>query len=254
MNIIYLSKKEAAERFSRSDPYSRALTPYNLGIICPGTPNEEGYLKLLSESFVDITPREKKRLDLLASKLKSIDITICFALTNGCHPLDIIHTRGDCILSPFTFLSKSLLIHETYHIISRQNPELTSSLYPIFGFYRTPTVNIPENSLLVNPDALVYNFRIKVEHYKYGMIDVTPFMTFGLQTKLLCESGEVINPRETDYNSRMALTNYNSHPEEVCAEYFCYLFSKNADTTEGIEKDQIVKFRRIIKSVINLTV
>lgn len=224
MQITFLSKTQAQEYFTQPDDYARNLPKSNLQMICPANPTVQGYQEIFINSFEDFTPPEMARINQYVRTLSWLNLNVKLAKTSGAHSLDITQTRKDVIVVTRGLIGEATFVHEVYHVLSRRHPEITRAIAPIFGFQNTTPQEITESDFLLNPDALVCDYKIQVELRETKQpIWVTPFVKSGLGTGLKTEEGKYLDGRETNYAELIPNTSYLAHPEEICAEYFSLL-------------------------------
>lgn len=195
---------------------------------------------------------------------------IYIILTNGCDEDKAAYCRNmNLIVLPKCKLENSnsdikkltsgsdwnqTLIHELFHIWSRNNIELRDKLYASIGYYPTPsTINLPKeiaNLKITNPDAPITNHYIKLKCIDTdGPVCLAPILfadksydtavnkTFFdyLKTGFLLLNND-LTPTEKiySYNDVVGLydkigqnTDYIIHPEEVLADNFVFLVLEN---------------------------
>src|SRR5258706_165708 len=73
--------------------------------------------------------------------------------------------HGDRVLKSATLDLDKLFLHELFHVLSNQNPELRKTLYAIIGFKPSPGVAFPKSlrdRKITNPDAPTIDYHIDV--------------------------------------------------------------------------------------------
>lgn len=222
MKLNFLSRQEARELFSTPDEYALNLPVSNLQKISPDNPTLDGYQEIFLDSFRDPSEISIRNLKDHSRTLGRLDFEVNIVMTAGSHALDIAQTRRNCILVPRGFMSRRIFVHEVYHTLSRAYPILTQELSKVWGFKKVMPQVITHPNYLLNPDAVINDYVIKVFHKKAGEeLSVVPFMVSGLGTMLkLYNEDKYLNHYETNYSSLISDTSYIAHPEEICAEYF----------------------------------
>jgi hypothetical protein len=184
-------------------------------------------------------------------------------------------TRNNYIVFNYKDISDDLFQHELFHIISRYNPKIKNKLFSSIGFRRCNEIRIPEELAhlkITNPDAPYNNYFIKVvykgniedafmfiyaiEKYKGGsffdyMITQLILIEGSSKDKRIKrnENGEFIS---LDYDEVDNLfeqigtnTEYNIHPEEICAEHFTLLLQG----LSGLPNQELItKMKSILKA------
>lgn len=194
--------------------------------------------------------------DLLPNKIELIK-------TNGRHyGPGVFYTRENRIIIPQNELLKQdhdqmlqVMMHELFHLISRQHPDLRKALYTLIGFNRLSKEQayiIPDSMLksrlLLNPDGVVRDYAITLaiglkdtvqaipllqsisNTYQPHLPDYFNYMDFGLyplQKKegvWQLQSKPLPSEQMTDFYRQIGdNTNYIIHPDEILAENFTLL-------------------------------
>lgn len=248
MNIRFATKEEGQTLMGSSDEYTRSLNAYNLEWASKSKTEQE-HLDKCRASVIEWSEEEqKKNLSIIhqfQSRLDTlgllIDQEIILVKTNGSDCNGLPYTRGNFIVLPFTLkkdeksvgvldhFTLGLLVHETFHIISRKNPDLKPVLYELAGFNYPSNFNQEKNlppRFITNPDALNLDFTIEVTHNNEKFLTTPVFEGFGNKLKLLAYSSDGnylrwIKARKTDYLEKInCVSSYVIHPEEILAELF----------------------------------
>ncbi len=174
------------------------------------------------------------------------------------------HCRGDAVILPVAEISQTqdklepLIIHELFHILSRNNPELREKLYAVIGFEPTGTIDLPDELAprrITNPDAPLSQHAVEItvngrkmwvtpilssnsEHYNPQrggqLFDYLKIYLMAVEkhgdTWLWQSTGGkpiLMDPKTTGgYFDRIGRnTNYIIHPEEIMADNFEFLVS-----------------------------
>jgi hypothetical protein len=192
------------------------------------------------------------------------------------------YCRGRYIVIPENVLKRdeteiaSLLIHELFHVISNQHPELRADLYAIVGFQECPEIAIHpslKNRRITNPDAPAINCVIKLQEgdkvvraapILYSSTDsfdpkkesLFSYLLFRLMVvapeergwKALDQGGKavVLDPKNVpDFHEKIGRnTTYIIHPEEILADNFVHLVKQR----DKIATPRIVEeLRRVLE-------
>lgn len=189
-------------------------------------------------------------------------------LTTGNEEAGAAYCRGKYIVLPATALQRdrsqieSLLIHELFHIISSQHPELRQELYAIVGFEQCSEIRLHsslEKRRITNPDAPAIDCIISLKDGNrvfraapvlYGASErFDPKKPGGLFAQLVFRlmvvvpdgrhwkpadnegRAVVIDPKGSpDFQEKIGRnTNYIIHPEEILADNFVHLVLERED-------------------------
>jgi hypothetical protein len=204
--------------------------------------------------------------------------------TTGQEEANAAYCRGKHIVIPDIVLSRdpgqieSLLIHELFHVISNQHPELRADLYAILGFQESPEIAMHpslRNRRITNPDAPIIDCVIKLKegdkvvraapilysatenfdpkkkgglfgHLVFRLMLVTPD---GRGWKAVDQEGKavVLDPKGVpDFQEKIGRnTNYIIHPEEILADNFVHLVRQR----EKLATPRIVQeLQRVLES------
>ena len=203
--------------------------------------------------------------------------SVVIVLTSGKEESNAAYTRGSAIFLPRERLLKlkadaldRLLLHELFHVLSRNAPELRRDLYRIVGFEVCEPIALPPTLVdlkITNPDAPLIDCRIKLtENGKdvyaapilfsssadYDAQTKPPlfkYLTFRLMKieeqegrwRPLLEDGEpvLIDPATCDSFAEQIgkNTKYVIHPDEILADNFVHLILQ----TEKLPSPEIVE-------------
>jgi hypothetical protein len=170
------------------------------------------------------------------------------------------HTRANAIVLPQGFervaagTLTTVMAHELFHILSRDDPQLKERLYGAIGFKPCASVDIPASVArlrVTNPDAPQHRHTIAVR-YRGQPAEVMPFPSFtseaidprqGFKTQVrvlwllvdrdggACKArvpaaGQEPEPQDLDglFEQVGRNTRYLWHPEEILADNFALLF------------------------------
>ena len=291
VTVTFLTGKEGGKFLATPDDFTKSLSPFDRSVrLRVGRAvGEEEFLKHVRANAIDWTGQEKRRLRLrlgeIREKLKGLELpwskTIFFIKTTGKEDGDAAYTRRNAVVLAASKLRRGddglrrLLVHELFHVLSRQNPKLASRLYGIIGYEPTPSLKFPVELAarkLTNPDAPFNRHAIEVGHAG-RKVKVTPilysrvekfdedkggtlfrylvFRLLVLDTKDLSkpardEAGKLIllQPDEAKgFHKKIGRnTGYIIHPEETMADNFVHLVlgKKNLPNPEILEKMRVV--------------
>jgi hypothetical protein len=277
-----LSKRDDfVERLSAFDRAGRLKTDQRV--------SEEQFLEFVTNNVVAFTPQE---LSLVGGALKDLKPKLArFSLswpqsillikTTGKEEGDAAYTRGTAIIIPQSKLSddakaiESLLCHEMFHVLSRNDATLKEKLYATIGFQKCNEVEFPTHLVrITNPDAPKNDHWIKVKSAgkdvmvvpilfanpsQYDTRNGGEFFRY-LKFKLLVVTPAGANKVEYDTKNATLLdvngvdgffqqvgqnTGYIIHPEEILADNFVLV--ANA-TKEVPSPDVLVKLAEALAS------
>jgi hypothetical protein len=179
------------------------------------------------------------------------------------------HTRANAIVLPEEFLAappqflSTVLAHEVFHVLSRDDPKLRDKLYAAIGFRPCASVEVPPaiaKLRLSNPDAPLHRHSIAV---RYGgrAVDAMPYPRLpedadpaaGFRTQVRpawllversgqdCRATGEAQPRELEglLEQIGRNTRYLWHPEEILADNFALLAlgkTANVPSPEVLER------------------
>lgn len=271
MQFIFATKTQGQELMGTADEYTSALNAHNLEWTSKTKTHEE-YLQKCRDSVLDWTDEEKEKnsqvIEYFQKRLQGLDLAhieleVILVKTNGEECSHLPYTRKNFIVFPTATLKKEegttsilnhfslgLLVHETFHILSRKNPEIRSALYEMVGFTYPVNFNQPQYTppkFIVNPDAVHLDCVIEVEHQKEEFLATPVFEGFGRGLKLLIFNKEGkflrwVKARKTNYFQKIkAVSGYTIHPEEILAELFRVSITTSKKDPEGsLTEDQIL--------------
>lgn len=266
INFTFTKKEEGRKLITQRDSYIDNLTQQDLNLRCDKRDATlDDYLKLCEEAVLDFTEKEEAQLSLLLceidSELKRRGMVlpsieqVNLVKTTGMEENDAYgYTRGKTIyINQKTFdndaFLEHLLVHELFHIMTRNCQDFKKAMYDIIGFkVEDKFFSYPESRTLhfvSNPDVSnqVCHARFKVGRgyqnvvvmtdlsYMYGQGNFHKrFRPFFLPIDenlefVRDESGELafINPTGgyDEYHEHIGRnTSYTTNPEEALAENF----------------------------------
>lgn len=196
---------------------------------------------------------------------------------------DVFYTRGSVIFFPESIFKEknekkilSIFLHELWHIISEQNPDLKEKMYKLIGFYKHGyPVTFPsklEKMMLSNPDGGDRSYAMKLNNEKWLLplirsnqdrfnnskpvfYDYLQFDVFYLNDKGIVEvnadlSSTVSNEDNMEFFQKIKdNTQYIIHPDEILADNFMLaVLAENTNAYENFSVDG----QKLLKEVINL--
>ena len=220
-------------------------------------------------------------IERLRPKLESFRIplpkTVLLVQVSGKEEANAAYTRGTAIMLPKPRIQKlkpdaldRLLLHELFHVLSRNAPELRRDLYRIIGFHVCDPMALPPamaDLKLTNPDAPLIDCRIELtddgeacwaapilysSSATYDAVKKPPlfqYLTFRLMKleehdgrwRPLLKVGEpiLIDPAQSkSFADQIGQnTKYIIHPDEVLADNFVFLVMQ----TEKLPSPEIIE-------------
>lgn len=220
-------------------------------------------------------------IERLRPKLESFRIplpkTVLLVQMSGKEEANAAYTRGTAIMLPKSRIQKlkpdaldRLLLHELFHVLSRNAPELRRDLYRIIGFHVCDPMALPPamaDLKLTNPDAPLIDCRIELtddgetcwaapilysSSATYDAVKKPPlfqYLTFRLMKleehdgrwRPLLKVGEpiLIDPAQSkSFADQIGQnTKYIIHPDEVLADNFVFLVMQ----TEKLPSPEIIE-------------
>ena len=280
------SVEEAKRLIGEEDNYTRNWSRFDI-VSRLENPNgkKEDLIKLSTEEITEWSDLEKQRVGLM---MQSINDTIRKYNYKIPYPEEIIlikspmkseggaggYTRNNWIVLVDGFFEKinkefqlHLLLHETFHILTRNNPEFKKQMYATIGFSTTEEeLEYPKDlsdRRISNPDVSRYDsyatFTVDNKPQKCAMILYAnrPYTTgkffeyINIGFVLLDEDLKPVRQSDTtvvypldkitDFQDKVGKnTGYIIHPEEILADNFVFAFlnKQGLPTPELIEKIQ----------------
>lgn len=252
-----LSVDEAKIYIEKKDLYLEYITPFYINQILKNKDAQHtDFIENLKNSCVD--PKQKseslfksfeEKINLSLKELKiSINETINIIFTNGQDNINLPYTKGKAIILPMRNIGinhYSLIIHEIWHIISRNNKKIRLDAYKSIGWkYKENLLDkVIITNEFINPDACHHDHYIRIPDVLGNYYNVTPimlnscfdeyFIIFNDSLKFL-KIDRMSN--FTSYKKLWKNTSYNNHPEEICAEHFMLLLTNSNIVDKEIMK------------------
>ena len=266
--IIFTDVEEAKKFLTTKDGYINSLTNFDRRIRLNKQEyvSLEEYLDFLNEQALPWSEEEKARIEPLikniSNNLKNYNLNlpsrIFLIKTTGKEEGQAAYCRGNSIIIPKNILDQrtpdleNLIVHELFHIFTKNNIEKRQALYSIIHFHKCDKAILPQTITdieITNPDVPKERYYIELQ-YKDENIKVIPVIilpdyevrkgkSFFRYLKLKFveveknnneytykrdNSGKpvVYDQRQlTDYVNKVGdNTNYLIHPEEILADNF----------------------------------
>ena len=294
VSFIFADKYEGAELLVMEDNFINNLSEFDMSARLKTSKkvSKEEYLNFISKQTLNWNEDEKKYLNLAFSEIKELlknykillPQQIYLLKTTGaeegnsayCRNQNIIVIAKDMINMDDLNDMEELLIHELFHIFSKNNLDTREKLYNSIGFYKTKNLVFPNNLSkykITNPDSVDNNYYFestingKIEKIMPVLLSSGDYDEakggefFNYLQLVFCSIEEndnssqikTLNNKYRIYSIKMVPnyisligenTDYIIHAEEVLADNFVLLVtnSKNVKT-----KKIITDMRKILK-------
>ncbi|WP_147381160.1 hypothetical protein [Parabacteroides sp. AM08-6] len=278
VNYRLATAEEARKLLVVEDHYIRNRSPFD---IASRLENPEGkkedLMKLMTEEVRDWTDKEKTQIDQLRTAINDSIRKHQYHLQ---FPKEIIlvkstlkdegeaggYTRKNFIVLMGGDIRQTLLLHETFHVLTRNNPEFKKKMYETIGFTVTPEeLEYPKDlwdMRISNPDSERFDsyatFTIDGKQQKCAMVlyanrpyttgKFFHYITIGMvpldeQLKPIQENGKtIVYPLEkvSDFYEKVGRnTGYIIQPEEILADNFVIAFLNYPKVPTPELKDKI---------------
>ena len=286
-NVQFTSVEMGRELVATSDPFIKALSRFDrqVRLQTDGEATEAALLAFLKGEVIEWDDEARKSLTesiaRLRPKLEAFHLplpqVIRLVQTSGKEEANAAYTRGTAIMLPKERVQKlkpealdRLLLHELFHVLSRNAPELRRDLYRIVGFHVCDPMSLPPSMAdlkLTNPDAPLIDCRIELtddgatcwvapilysSSATYDAVKKPPlfqYLTFRLMKleehdgrwRPLVKEGEpvLLDPAKSkSFTDQIGQnTKYIIHPDEVLADNFVFLIMQ----TESLPSPEIIE-------------
>jgi len=279
-----LTREESITNLTKPDLFTDNLNLSNLNYFTYGkkTKNHRldisliDYFEKVKESCKDPEPEFVELINSTMARVvekwkefnfKSVKINII--RTTGEESFNLAYTRGDSIVIPYSVdlkdknslhaINESLLFHEIFHILSRNDQSLREECYSYFKFFKVDPINF--KGLITNPDCPVYDYAIKLNVgnliFKEQMSCVPVIYEvdgrFDWNSVYSIEKDLLIHVDSTDLFKIIGTnTKYISHPEEICAEHFRILMTNWFDSKKSKNQKILSGFLSIIEKKLSI--
>ncbi len=269
--FVFATIEEAQKILTTKDEYIKSQNAYDrrLRLNKEEPVSEKEYLDFLSEQALDWTEREQNKIRTIiqnvSNRLENFDLNlppmVFFIKTTGKEEGGAAYCRGNAIVLPQNLLSQrnqgmeTLIVHELFHIYTKNNLDMRAKLYNIINFKKCGKAELPQRLLdieVANPDVPPERYYIELQ-YEGNNIDVVPIITvpnfnpannlpFFILLKLQLVEVEKINDefkykrdesgqpvvydqkQIPDYAKKVGEnTSYLIHPEEILADNFAIM-------------------------------
>lgn len=271
-NITFLDGKSAAS-FLSTGGYFYAVRPIDQFLQMGGSEDLD-YIDFIKKEAISFLPEDMDKINKTMSKVEHLILeihpnylsdSIKFIKVEGKRYGDQAYfTKDNAIIIPAEELSSfnekkflEVMLHELFHIFSRQNSMLKKELYKSIGFEALPGKLHIDSSfnqqILLNPDGINFHYEIKIKSYEqvYRCLPVlyteSTFQDYkenyfeNLQFDLFPvyeKNGQFVlaNPEEAQqlnlkshpnfYAQIGRNTDYIIHPDEILADNFVFMVQK----------------------------
>lgn len=274
--LQFATPKKASELLSIRDDYLANLTLFDLESKTRNLkPSVENYVKLASQSVSTWTESEIEDIttDLIEinHRLEALDIKLVYPkeihmIKSSVDEESNAHgyTRKNFIVLNENYISKNLIIHELWHVISRYNPDKANEIYKSLGFVENEAIEFPialKEQIITNPDATNLNYTIKVTHNDIEKDAVLliysdrpytggkffEYLKLGLffpnhtNEPFTFDQIASLNEVEGFFEKVGTNTDYLLHVEEITAEHFRLLIIDEYKYLEDSDKIELLK-------------
>jgi hypothetical protein len=291
--IEFADERRGAKELGAKDIFSGSLSPFDRAarMQTDKPVSQDDFLSFVSAQAIAWKPEETTRLESIIGSISNkiapyvlnFPAKVLLVKTTGKEEGGAAYCRNnDLIVFPQSKLTGSseklegTLIHELFHILSRNNPHLRDSLYEIVGFNACSEIELPEPlkpRKITNPDAPTIGHYVEVmvgdktlpavpvlfsNQASYDVASGKSFFAYlKFQLLVIERAGERWQPqyRENEpwlvdvsevkgFHEKIGRnTGYIIHPEEVLADNFVHLVNGKRD----LPTPQIIdKMRRLL--------
>jgi len=267
-SIQLIDGKKAITEFSKIDNFLSSLSEFDLQsrLQTSESVKVEQYIEFINKQVLNWEEKYIDEISTIIADLNKQEFTklcpfpseIFILLTNGQDESNAAYCRNSqTIVLPSTVFGrwKTILKHELFHILSRNNEKLRDELYQCIGYYRIPenkNVHYPVKSLqMTNPDAPIIQHYIKLKSKnsekelalspllyaaeKYSHTSGKNFFSYLKTTFIVLDeksyeaTDKLVSYDEVDgfYEKIGRNTSYIIHPEEILADNFVFLLQNN---------------------------
>jgi hypothetical protein len=170
--VHFVDQDEGAKILTTKDDFIQRLSPFDRAgrMKTENTISEAEFLIFVKGSVISWKESEITKVESLINKIGTLlndlpvplPATIQLIKTTGDEEGNAAYTQGTAIVLPRFYLetnrddTETILCHELFHVISRQNPELRERLYQAIGFSKCNEIALPASLArrrITNPDA-----------------------------------------------------------------------------------------------------
>ena len=264
----FTSLNNSITKLTNHDEFTNRWSKFDIDVrLNKQNGNKNELFQYISTQALQWSESEKIKVD---SVMQSINKDIKHLMLNIDYPNSIFfikttgeeegnasgYTRSNClILNDETLIwgfpeLKNIIIHELFHIISRNNLSFREKMYEVIGFKVIKEISFPQSLIdfkVTNPDAPMINSYINLsngeESKDYALITYSKkefnggslfdYVTFGfiklqdlnngVKVPIIYVDGDFTNFFEQIGNN----TGYIIHPDEILADNFVFLLNEN---------------------------
>ena len=190
--LVFLDASESSSILRQKDDFISALTVYDILSTVPSDrpATIDSYLSYIGDQTLDWRPSQRRVIrDIFSSiarktcryNLRCPD-TLFAVKTTGLELDSALYTRANAIIVPegaFELKRSQLeprIIHQLFHVISRNDPALRERLFNIVHYRRCPPLRIPaayRTTAITNPDYPIHDYYTSGTG-KDSLVDIIP--------------------------------------------------------------------------------
>jgi len=288
--VRFATRQEGVDVLTADDEFAQALTRFDLHVRLATMDQVSVYAwrKSVADQVLDWTPEVQQNvlsaLKDLPAMLESLRLPlpkeVLLILTTGKEEAGAAYTRANAIILPKAVAQRSrdqlesLLLHELFHVLSRNSRDARRELYRIIGYELVEPIELPRklrDRKMTNPDApgidCVIQLSVNGETLSAApIIYATPaefdpkhgtslfkYLTVRLlvlehrdgrlQVKMKDDQPVVLDPLKVDsfFEQIGRNTNYIMHPDEILADNFVYLAQKRQNLATPRVTEQMAR-------------
>jgi hypothetical protein len=289
-SVRFASREQGVAILTADDAFARELTKFDLQVRLATTnePSVEKWRENVAGQVLDWNDDSQKNVAEAVSGLKSqlsglrlaLPDEVLLILTTGKDEADAAYTRANAIILPSVVARRTpaqleaLLLHELFHVLSRNSRDARRELYRCIGFELCEPIELPpqlRDRKMTNPDAPSVDclIQITVNGEKLTaapLIYATPaqfdprhgtslfnYLTARLlvvkqrdgswQAAMKGDQPIVLDPRQVEsfFEQVGRNTNYIMHPDEILADNFVHLVLKRQNLATPRIVEQMAK-------------
>jgi hypothetical protein len=183
--VVSFASVEAGRKIlTNRDDFVAALSPFDRAarLKTDREVSEKDFLEFVGQNVMPWLPEETNKIagifQTLGRKLSAWNLpfpsTILFIKTSGREEGNASYTRQNAVIFCEHDIRSAdakltdMIIHELFHVLSRQNPALRKQLYHLIGFNPISAVDFPkelQQRKITNPDGVQYNWFINITNH-----------------------------------------------------------------------------------------
>lgn len=283
--VKFASVKEGQEALTKADDFTNSWSQFDMDARAQKSDaTKEDVFELIRSNVLEWTSEEKKQISAVFAEVEAIILKEQYTLPL---PNEILviktsmkeegnasgYTRGNNIILGEKAIAqnpeslKHLVIHELFHVLSRNDKDFKTAMYDIIGFTTTNQIALPDSiadKKITNPDAPLIDAFITLEtndgavdcamilyatepwkggsFFEYiniaflkleGELNKIPYLEDG--APVFYTMGEALN-----FFDQVGMnTNYIIHPEEILADNFTSLILQENNLADPWIIDEI---------------